>query len=252
MKNCLVIILVCISQAVSGQSFYDLLTVTSDVVLITQINYNGALKRSGWKSLYSYEEGNLAKQVNYYKGDLRLNEHYDYEKSKDSVIIKQHSIGGQGYFITKEYYSNNGKLTKKKVFLDRNLTKPNSIFHSYVYDSTDRLISFKITHYWGRARDARTDCTILKYTDNTITIQRLDSCHHIRQTETNTFDSKGNLVKRVIDAHDPNAHVSGGRSENGIQHYHFKYDKRGNWVKRYYVTSKGKKILEIKRRVRYQ
>ena len=53
-----------------GQPIHEIRPVTDEVLEIKQINFNG-LFRSGWKSLYSYRDGHLLRQRNYFKDELR-------------------------------------------------------------------------------------------------------------------------------------------------------------------------------------
>ena len=83
-------------------------------------------------------------------------------------------------------------------------------------------------------------------------IQEKVNCDSINKTITIEYDQKGNPVFETIDHHDTTAVITGGRSEKGMQRYKYLYDKNGNWIKRYYVTSEGRSILEIKRGIKYK
>jgi hypothetical protein len=62
----------------------------------------------------------------------------------------------------------------------------------------------------------------------------------------------GKTINETIDHQDLEVVIPGARSEGGIQRYRYNFDKKGNWTKRYYVTSSGRKIKDIKRRIKYK
>ncbi len=234
---------------VNSQYQYNIRPISKNVVKISQIHFNGIFRKSGWKSIYEFSDGKLTRQRNWYKGDLRFDEKHNYQKDKSIIIKKTIDSNNAISSITKDSIPN--QLRKREFYVKNDTVKPVIVLHSYLYDSIDQLVSYKWTSedYEG---NETTDCSKLKYKKNELIIQELEECSRINKTITVKFDSKGNPISETINYHDPTIIITGGRSEKGIIRYKYKYDKKGNWIKRYYVTSKGKSILEFKRKIKYQ
>jgi hypothetical protein len=239
---------------VVGQNFSrtlpELLSVSTDVVEIKQRSFNRGLFPSRWKSYYQYNNGKLKQQVNHFKNELRMDETYEYTESENILRVKKSYTNKEDYSLTVSHFDSFGRLVKYELYFDQDTLNPEIKSNNFVYDSSDRIISFQRTKYFQNSR-SQTDCYGLGYKNNKLTeISIRGSCNTISHKDQLEYLSEKSVF-RTIDHMDPNVVVVGGRSEQGIQRYLYKLDKQGNWVKQYYVKSNGRKILEIKRRIKY-
>lgn len=229
----------------------ELLTVTDDVIEIKQSNYNWWLLKSGWRSLYQYENGKLLRQINHYRGELRMDDFYEYTESDKNYIIRHSYTKKEGYSITINQFDNQSRLLKSDLYFDQDTLNPQSTYHSFSFDSLNRIVSYKRTSS-NFDYESYTDCYEIKYEQNRPSSKIiLDSCTRVTQKRTIQYKSKRSALY-VHDWMNPDAIITGGRSENGVARYLYKFDKRGNWTKRFYVKSNGIRILDIKRKIKYE
>lgn len=252
MKKLTLIILISAYQIAFGQNHEEAFQVTDDVVEVTEVACNFPRARPGWKSIHVFKKGQLVEVNTFYKKELRSSETYEYTFGENEKLTKRNYVDGNGYFLSKTYYAANGSEIRVENFILGDKSAPNFVYHDYEYDESGRLLSRKNTSYPGITAKEQTDCLTFKYTNNTSVAQLWDSCKTILKTETITFDISGNAIGLIVDWHDSDAVITGARSENGVQRYQFLYDERGNWVKQFYVSEKGKKTLVKKRKIRYE
>ena len=198
---------------------------------------------------YEYLDGKLLRTQTWYKGELRSDEKYKYLINVGEVTKEKMGLDSILY-ITIDSISEQ-QLKKRKIFLSQDSINPSIVLHSYIYNSENIIDSYK----WSSKNYDESESTIcikFKYLKNKIVIQELSNCENINKTITMELDKKGSPIFETIDHHDRTVVITGGRSEKGIQRYKYKYDKKGNWTKRYYVTSNGNSILEIKRKIKYK
>ncbi len=206
---------------------------------------------SGWKSNYYYVDGNLVRQINYFKGELRLNERFEYNESIRSLTIKCIHTDTSEYTETQNTFDSLGRLEKSAIYLNEGISSPSLLIHNFQFDSIERIISYERTNLYQKA-GSLTDCYEFKYHDNKLSaIIKYDSCKTIGQEVRIEYASQRSALVN-IDHQNPEIVALGGRSENGVQRYLYKLDDRGNWIKRYYLGSNGTRILEIKRKVTYK
>jgi hypothetical protein len=249
MKRIVIHILILLPVILVGQYQHELNPITNDVIRIEQIHFNGIFRKSGWKSIYEYLDGRLLRTQTWYKGDLRSDEKYKYLINGGEVTKEKIGLDSILY-ITIDSISEQ-QLKKRKIFLSQDSINPSIVLHSYIYNSENIIDSYKSSSK-NYDESESTICIKFNYLKNKIVIQELSNCENINKTITMELDKKGSPIFETIDHHDKTVVITGGRSEKGIQRYKYKYDKKGNWTKRYYVTSKGNSILEIKRKIKYK
>lgn len=232
-------------------AFPSLLPVTNEVTEIKQRSFNRGFWPSGWKSLYLYEHGRLVRQINHFRGELRMDETYEYIESANSLRIKHIYTDKEDYALTFNYFNDRDELIKSELFFDQDTLSPQWLCHNFQFDSLRGVVNFEQTRYYPESRQS-TECYELKFQNNRL-LERLtlDSCNTVTKRESIEFRDNRTAFQ-IIDHMNPEVVVVGGRSEQGIQRYLYKLDKRGNWIKRYYVTANGRKILEIKRKIKYR
>lgn len=231
-------------------AFPELLPVTDDVTEIRQRNFNHGFWPNGWKSLYRYKGGKLIRQTNYFRGELRMDETFEYTESINQVKIKSTYTDKKNYSLTVNQYNERGRLIKSELFLDQDTINPYWLCHKFQYDTLREVVKFERISFYPNDRQS-IDCHELRYSKGRL-MEKLtyDSCISVSQRDYIAFRNSRKAF-RVVDFMNPDVIVTGGRSEKGIQRYLYKLDKRDNWFKRYYVRSNGRKILEIKRKIKY-
>jgi hypothetical protein len=232
-----------------GQPIHEIRPVTDEVLEIKQINFNG-LFRSGWKSLYSYRDGHLLRQRNYFKDELRYDLKCEYTKGENWRKKKEIYIKDKDFSIEMTYYSRDGLIERLEFFSQKDTLTPVIVWSNFKYEYKN-LQSCKASHQSKISN--WTTCYEYKYQKGKIkSILSFDSCAKLTKSVEVIYNSSGYPVNEIIDFQNPESVVTGGRSENGVIRFYYKFDKRGNWTKRYYVTSSGRKIREIKRKITYQ
>ena len=142
MKTILTTIILSFPIFLLGQYQQEIRPVTDEVIQIEQTNYNGLFKKSGWKSIYEYENGKIQRIRNWYKNDLRLDERYRYEvKGNEVVQIKTDRKGRE--YVTVDSIS--GQLQKRAIYLSTDSNHPSSVLHSFEYNSQNKLTAYKRT-----------------------------------------------------------------------------------------------------------
>ncbi|MEL6557781.1 MAG: hypothetical protein AAFQ94_06320 [Bacteroidota bacterium] len=231
-------------------AFPEFLPVTNDVIEIRQRSFKRGFLPSGWKSTYHFKDGRLMRQTNYFRAELRMDEVYEYKASPGSLIVRNIYTDKKNYSLTIHHFDGPGKLIKSELFFDQDTINPQWIDDHFEYDSLTETVRFKRTNYYPNNRQF-TKCIEMKLSNGRLMEQlMLDSCNEVTQREYIEYLSD-RKVFNVIDYMNSEVVVTGGRSEQGVQRYLYKLDKKGNWTKRYYVRANGRKILDIKRKIRY-
>ena len=180
-----------------------------------------------------------------------MDETFEYTQADNSLRVKQIYTDQEDYALTINYFNERDELIKSELYFDQDTLNPQWLCHSFQYDSLEGVVKFKRTNYYSESRQS-SECFELKF-QNSRFIERLtfDSCKTVTKRESIEFQDNRSVFQ-VIDHMNPEVVVVGGRSEQGIQRYIYKLDKRGNWIKRYYVKANGRKTLEIKRKIIYE
>lgn len=232
-----------------GQDFVEVRPVSKDVLKIKLISFKNIFTKSGWRSQYFYENGNLLRQINYYKNELRMDENYTYINGINSIKVKQNYTNKKGFSITITNFDSLKKISKSELYFSNDTINPVSLRNNFVYSNNGKLISYKSTHI----KTNQSVCLEFKYENGQLKEELLyNDCQRLTKKTTISYDKMGNPVFEEIDYQDPNSVITGARSERGMQRYFYVFDKRGNWTKRYFVTSRGQRFLEMKRRITYK
>lgn len=240
---------------VSGQSFSntlpELLPEMNDIIEIKQRNFIRGFLPSGWRGLEQYDSGRLVRRVSHFRHKLRMDESFEYTKSTNLLRIKNIYTNKEDYSLTINHYDSLRRLVKSELYFDQDTLNPEIVSDNFKFNSLGQVISFERTHFYQNSR-RQTDCYELGYSNNRLTeIISRDSCASISKMDMIQYvNSKS--ANRTINHMNPEVIVVGGRSELGVERYLYKFDKHGNWIKRYFVKSTGRKILEIKRRIKYK
>lgn len=231
-------------------AFPDPIPVTNDVIEIEQRSFNRSFWPSGWTSVYQYNEGRLIRQVNHFKGELRMDETYEHTETRNQIKIKNIDIDEKNCSIVVNDFDDDGKLIQSELYFEKDAINPEWKHHNFVYDTLNKKMKFERTSFVFNRREVTTYYEYAFSNNRLFDEKTLDDSGAVtRQERTEWLNER--TVFRIIDHKNPETVVLGAHSEQGIQRYLYKLDKRGNWVKRYYVKADGGRLLEIKRKIRY-
>ncbi len=178
-----------------------------------------------------------------------MDENYTYINGINSIKVKQNYTNKKGFSITITHFDSLKKISKSELYFSNDTINPVSLRNNFVYSNNGKLISYKSTHI----KTNQSKCLEFKYENGQLKEELLyNDCQRLTKKTTISYDKMGNPVFEEIDYQDPNSVITGARSERGMQRYFYVFDKRGNWTKRYFVTSRGKRFLEMKRRITYK
>jgi hypothetical protein len=191
----------------------------------------------------------LKRQMNFYKNELRMDENYFYQETENSSKIIKSYTNQEGFSITITYFDSLKRITKSELYFSKDTINPEVSSDSFIYSHNGKLVSYKRTFI----KTKQADCWEFKYEKEKLKELLLYiDCQRLTKKTTVSYNERGNPTNEVIDHQDSNAVIMGARSEGGMQRLHYVFDKRGNWTKRYFVTSTGRKILETKRKINYK
>ena len=233
-----------------GQYHYETHTVTTDVIKITSTHYKNRFIRSGWRGIDLYDKGNLVHDVNYYKSEKRLDIKYSYEQNAGIETVRSKQEGEGAKLEEKRYYNDDNQIIKKEIYLSTDSIHPAFIIRNHVYED-NKLISYSRTSADAQTDEPLLDKTLITYYPDSVVIEYITWQDELSKRQVVLLDEKGRGVETIIDWQNRDAVITGGRSENGYSRYVYKFDKRGNWIRRYYVTSRGRRILDYKRKIEY-
>jgi hypothetical protein len=237
-----------------GQTFYEIRPIKGDVIEIKQIDFKNNFFRSGWKSYYYFNDNNeIIRNITYFKNDVTLEEIHEHSKEGNTRTIKTNEVDTVNRTTRISYFNNLGQLEKIELYYGQDEINPEIVTHDYEYNLLGNIKSYKSTHYYRATGFKYTECFKLEYIKEQLTtISKYDSCLNLSKKIDLKYDDKGNPASEKIDGCNPDMVYLGSRSDKGIIRYFYKYDKKGNWIKRFYVTSTGNKILELKRKIKYK
>jgi hypothetical protein len=178
-----------------------------------------------------------------------MDERYSYYKGDNCLKIRKTYTKEEGFSIELMYFDSEGKIQKSELYYEKDTTNAIVVTDEFAYSSFGKILSYKRTH--NQIKHA--DCLEFKYDGEKIVESLLyNNCHELTKRTTISYNKRGLPVSEVIDHLDPETLITGGRSEGGFQRFFYSFDKQGNWTKRFYVTSKGQKILDTKRKLFYK
>ena len=262
-KKFLIIFTIIISNQAFGQLIIDVDNyVGTNIKEIKQVGHRNRILKNGWLSEISFISDSLpAREINYYKGDLRSDYHFSYKRT-DSTFqttkIDSFAREDRNYEMDRLYFDNSGLIYKTETFTKSD-SKPLVIETDFKRDSLYRLISYcRILPSSFRNNSGDLITTFRLYYNN---MNQVDS---IIQTDSKnistiayyfTYNKKGLIKSKIVDHNNPDAVLGGVRSwskeRTDKYGYLYRYDRYGNWTKRYFITKRGK-YLNSKRKIKYE
>lgn len=236
--------------------------VGTEIAEIEQIGYGNRFKKNGWFTEIKFSNDSLpSREKNYFKGELRSDYHFKYEKN-DSIfiVIRIDSLAksDKNFEIKKTFFDTNGYVTKRETYTIRD-SSPTVLEKNFCRDTFDRLISYERiipSSYRNYSGDLVTSYQLF-YNEN----NQIDS---IIQTDSENisivryyfeYNRNGLLKSKIVDHNNPDIVLGGVRAwekgRNDKYGYYYKYDSLGNWTKRFSLT-KNRKYLNSIRNIKYK
>lgn len=262
-KKFLIIFTIIISNQAFGQLIVDVEDyVGTGIKEIKKVGHRNRILKNGWLTGISFVNDSLPTlEINYYKGDLR-SKYYFFYKLTDSTFqttkIDSFAREDRNYEMDRSYFDKSGLIYKTETFIKRD-SKPLAINTDFQRDSSDRLISYcRIFPSESRNNSGDLITTFrLYYNDK----NQVDS---IIQTDSENiskiayyfkYNKEGLIKSKIVDHNNPDVVLGGVRSwskeRTDKYGYFYKYDRNGNWTKRYFKT-KNRKYLDSKRKIKYE
>lgn len=215
-------------------------------------------KFSGWKYTYLFDENQkLIKRVNTLRGKVMAE--YLYQSDTDNnrlikrEIAKNYTNNQEENNIEHENFTDSRGLIQKVnswSVSKNNGTRELLLFETETEYDNNKLTGF--TRYYiaekGDTTGGERFSLFYDSANKLIRIERRDIVLDLKTILYYNYDDRGNVCHLSID------YLVGLRNfdNNKKQDTFFKYDRRGNWVKKYYLLSGKKKGLEAKRSIKYR
>lgn len=261
------IILTILTIIVSNLSYGQLIVEVDDYVgtkisEIKKIGHRNRIFRNGWLTEIRFTNDTLpTREMNNYKGDLRSDYHFNYKRTDSTFqITKIDSIAkkDRNYEMKISYFNENGLLYKTETFTKRN-SDPLLVETNFTRDSLNRIIYYNQilpSSFRNNSGDLITTYK-LYYNDKSLvdSIHQIDSENISSITYYFDYNNKGLIKSKIVDHNNPDVVIGGVRPWKKGKYdkygYYYKYDRFGNWTKRFLIT-KNWKYLDSKRKIKYE
>jgi hypothetical protein len=211
---------------------------------------------SGWKYTYLFDENSqLIRQTNTFQGKIRTEYEYLTQISGNRKTVRESVTnfeGDQGNSILEyeNFTDQNGLIQKVNQWSVNGDKKELLIIENDAAYSNGRLDGFSRNYISVNGDTTAGERFSLFYNaqNQLIRIERKDPVLNLKTFLYYEYDSHGLMHHFSID------YLVGLRNydANQKQEVFYKYDRRGNWTKRYYRISDKKKGLEAKRLIKYR
>lgn len=262
-KKFLIILTIIISNQAYGQLIVDIDDyVGKNIKEIKKVGHRNRILKNGWLTEISFVNDSLpVHEINYYKGDLR-SDYYFFYKRTDSTFqttkIDSFARKDRNYELNRSYFDKFGLIYKTEKFTRRD-SKPLVIETDFQRDSLDRLISYcrtLLSESRNNSGDLITTYRLYYNDKNQVdSIIQKDSENISTIAYYFTYNKKGLIKSKIVDHNNPDAVLGGVRSwskeRTDKYGYFYRYDRYGNWTKRYFITKRGK-YLNSKRKIKYE
>lgn len=212
---------------------------------------------SGWEYIYEFDKNSrLVKRTTRVNGVVDAAYTYEWEESPNRQIereiihdnINQHKgdyleyenfLNGDGKIEKVNFWSYNARENKRELFL---------VEQDAQYEQ-DRLMSYTRHSVKEDGEMDEGELCSLAYdpSGRLIRMERKDIVSGFKTILYYNYNRRGRIIHYTID------YLVGLRNDQNTQKQdiYYKYDRRGNWTRRYWVADK-KRRLEDKRKIKYQ
>lgn len=258
-----IFLLLFLPLGVLGQIFPRVVDFQKHIAHIKEVGYYSAFKKNGWKTITTFTSDSLPyNEVHFYKGEKRGNYYYRYvdQDTLFRIIRIDSSATNDGNYREQRIYFNSKKIVvKNENYWQPNLDNPGTIEEKIVRDSQNKILSYVRIFTSKSRRNGVPLYTTFNFNYNTknqvISITQTDSeaISHIHYDFS--YNSKGQISSITYDHNNPESVLSDIRpwSKSRPDKYRmlYKYDRFGNWKKKYFVTENGL-YLDSKRTIKYK
>jgi len=186
-----------------------------------------------------------------------INAHYDYQRQEldnrriEREVIQDTLSGRKGDYVEYENFINARGKVEKVNFWSFSASDQSRELYLVEMDArydNDRLLSYsRYSILENGEMDSGEMCSLVY--DNSgrlVRMERKDNATGFKTILYYYYNKRGFVNRFSID------YLVGLRNDQNTrrQDVHYKYDRRGNWVRRYWVTE-NKRRLEDKRKIRY-
>jgi len=210
---------------------------------------------SGWEFFYQFKDAQLVQKTNKEMGIIHADYLYQREETGNRKIerevIKEAVNGKKGDYLEYENFINpRGQVEKVNYWSFDAQANSRVLFlveMNAVYDQS-RLKSYtRHAVLENGEMDTGEKCSLFYDSSNRlIRMEREDIATNFKTILYYYYNKRGNVILFSID------YLVGLRNDQNTsrQDVHYKYDRRGNWIRRYWVAD-NKRRLEDKRKIKY-
>lgn len=210
---------------------------------------------SGWEYVYQFEDAKLVKRTNTINGEIDADFLYQREKIGNRRIVREvilDDVNGQkGDYIEYENFINvKGQVEKVNFWSFNDKENSRELFRIEMNAKYDNGMLLGYTRHAikenGDMDSGETCSLIYDSTDRLIRLERKDIATGLKTILYYQYNRRGFVDLFSID------YLVGLRNDQNTQKQviRYKYDHRGNWVRRYWMSDDEKR-LEDKRRIKY-
>lgn len=260
-------ILIVLTLIISNQAYGQLIDDVDDYVgmkikKIIKVGHRNRILKNGWLTEISFINDSFpTREIYYYKGDLRSDYNFTYKRTDSTFqITRVDSLARNdiNYEMVRSYFDKARLIYRTETFSKRN-SEPLIVENNFKRDSLGRLISYNQTlpsSSRNNSGDLITTFRLYYNNKNQVdSIIQTDSENISKIVYYFKYNTKGLIQSKIVDHNSPDAVLGGIRSWKKGKHdkygYFYKYDKYGNWIKRYSIT-KNRKYLDSKRKIKYE
>ena len=261
-RTILITLTILVSNLSYGQLIIDVNNyVGTRIKEIKNVGHRNRILKNGWITEISFTNDSLpTREINYYKGDLRSDYHFNYARTDSTFqIVRIDSLASEdrNFEMDRYHFDKAGLIYKAETFTRRN-SRPLAIKTDFKRDSLNRIISYNRilpSSFRNNAGDLITTYRLYYNDKNQVdSILQTDSKNISRIVYYFEYNRKGLIKSKIVDRNNPDVILSGVRGwEKGRYDkygYFYKYDRFGNWIRRFSIT-KNRKYLDSKRKIKY-
>lgn len=268
MKKFVVSILLLLPVLAFGQLFPRVPDFTGNIKTITERRYGKELNIykkdsgvfrpkafSGWEYVYQFENAKLVQRTNTINGEIKADYLYQREEVGNRKIereIVQDDLNNQkGDYVEFENFINSqGQIEKVNYWA---FTAKNNSRELFLVEMDARYVNGKLMGYTRHSitengnLDSGEKCNLIYDNANRlIRMERKDTPSNFTTILYYQYNRRGFVSSFSID------YLVGLRNDQNTQRQviHYKYDRHGNWVKRYWISENNRR-LEDKRKIKY-
>lgn len=251
------IIILCVHDCFGQKSWIELLgTLTpspKEVIWLPKLSkYN---TQKGWKYVVKFRQGLPRTQKNYLKGKMTFSTEfkYDYKNRLISELSNSYTSGKlEKENYTRRYFEDSlGRVRREEFRNEKHLFWAKD---SIVYNVADMPTSYsKIFHRADTSQKPAVEKFLYSYDDRRRMVRewQIDSSGDYIYDISYTYNSRGDIITKKTYTNIKMALNNKREKNTFIVTYEYKYDKYGNWIKRFISVDGSKMELEIVRKILY-